>query len=683
MESISRSWPLGSRTICLVASYLLFFLLALWPMAGFSQTPVTVVLKSGSTLRGETTLASFEFNSIAKQSSVQEQLQLADIVSIVLGRKTDASELEKISRAIAGLDSPLYGEREESEQFLISNNMLPMFRSMLESEKNHVSLEKRHRVGRILKQLDNLGGNAPRNSPPRNSTSSNFDVIQTKAGKRLVGKLQEAPFPLIWQKNEVQIPFAEIQRIMLGAPIPPFASAQKVDGVPSLTVSQTLTDNPVWTSVPVLNFNQDHGGNALDQYMYVDDEFVDKGVRFLGVGDNRIMVSDLSVSSDTGPAPRSICVYDPTKGRRVFDGIIRVSFCVPGMPEIPAAVNQVGFQLAWIDHPKDLLLEAYDAMGNLIATVEAGGERTQFFGLQSSIPIARVQVVQNPHLGVLGREVDRTYALMNFRISGPQPIGGILNRSNNFQIRLKSGDLLCSPTWQWKGDSVKLACPGLPEQNVAFQDIAAITMPKSLWTSAPTDKATWMVKRRDGTVLDVTPGEQLASTRTPNLKIPVAEIEAFWSPRDSLRLPWHGDFEKPDSKVIVFPTCRLVVPDVRLAAEGLAWDLPAANVLLPEQLPNIKKAFAEESQKLVPDVPTFSYEGSQDRQYPSVWFARPKIDNSPQLVLKNGEKFNLMETFSIKNIDNSGVSLMGFNDFLGRDRSNASPIVVSRSPPKF
>ncbi|MEQ1904602.1 MAG: hypothetical protein ABL888_10480 [Pirellulaceae bacterium] len=659
METQRLSWPTAGRTLSLVVGYSVMFLAIHWPVVGLTQSPVTVVLKNGSTLSGQTTLESLEFNSIAKQSATQEQIQLADVAAIVLGRKTDASELEKISRAIARLDSPLYEEREASEQFLATNSMLPMFRSMLESEKNHVSLEKRHRVGRILKQLDNLGGNLPRNSPPRNSTSSNFDVIQTKAGKRLVGKLNEAPFPFIWQKKELQIPFAEIQRILFAVPVPPLASAAKVDRVPSLTVSQSLTDNPAWTSVPVLNFNQDHGGNALDQYMYVDDEFVDKGVRFFGDNDNRIVVSDLSVASDSGPAPRSICVFDTTKARRVFDGVIRVSFCVPGMPEVPAAVNQVGFQLAWIDHPKDLLLEAYDALGNLIATVEAGGERTQFFGLQSSIPIARVQVIQNSHLGVLGREVDRTYALMNFRVSGPQPIAGILNRTNHFQIRLKSGDLLCSPTWQWEGDSVKLAFEGLPEQSFAFQDIAAITLPKSLWNSKSTDKAAWMVKRRDGTALQVNPGEQITSTRMPDWKIPLAEVEAFWSQHDVLRVPRHSDFEKPDSKVIVFPTCRLAVPEIKFAAEGLAWELPAAKVLLPEQMPNIKKTFVEESQKLVPDVPTFSYEGSQDRQFPSVWLAQPKVDNPPQLVLKNGEKFNLLETFSIKNIDNSGVNLTG------------------------
>jgi hypothetical protein len=206
---------------------------------------------------------------------------------------------------------------------------------------------------------------------------------------------------------------------------------------------------------------------------------------------------------------------------------------------------------------------------------------------------------------------------------------------------------------------VKLACPGLPEQSFAFPDIATINLPQSLWNSGSADKAAWMAKRRDGTVLQVNPGEQMTSTRMPDLKIPLAEVEAFWSQKDILRLPRHGDFQKADSKVIVFPTCRLVVPEIKFAAEELAWDRTAASVMLPEQMPNIKKTFVEESEKLVPDVPTFSYEGSQDRQFPSVWLARPKFDNSPQLVLKNGEKFNLLETFSIKNIDNSGINLVG------------------------
>ncbi len=638
---------------------LLTALALLCPGICMAQVPVTIVMKSGSTISGETTLDSLEFNSITKQSATQERIQLGDVATIVLGRKTDASEIEEISRAIAKLDSTIYSEREESEQYLAKNNMLPMFRSLLESEKNHVSLEKRHRVSRILKQLDNTGGNSPRNPPPRNSTSSNFDIVQTKAGNRLVGKLEDAPFPFIWQKNNLQIPFAEIQRIMIGTAVPPIVPTPENAGERTVTVSQTMTDNVAWNSVPVLNFNQDHGGNALDQYMYVDDEFVDKGVRFFGVNDNRIVVSDLSVTSDSGPAPRSICVFDAAKSRRVFDGVIRVSFCVPGMPEIPAAVNQVGFVLAWIDHPKDLLLEAHDAFGNLIATVEAGGERTQFFGLQSSIPIAAVQVIQNPHLGVLGREVDRTYALMNFRNSIPQPIAGFLNRSPHYQVRLKSGDLLCSPSWQWEGDSVKLTCPGLPEKAISFQEIAAITLPKSNWKSDVANGIGWMVRRRDGTVLQVKPGEQIFATRMSEWQIPIADIEAFWSQQDILRLPRQSDFENPESKVIVFPTSRLVVPEVKFGAQELAWDRAAAKVLLPEQMPNIKKTFVEESQKLVPDVPTFSYEGAKDRQFPSIWLTRPNARNTPQLVLKNGEKFNLLETFSIKNIDNSGISLAG------------------------
>ena len=89
-----------------------------------------------------------------------------------------------------------------------------------------------------------------------------------------------------------------------------------------------------------------------------------------------------------------------------FKAITEFVFCVPKQPNVPASINRFAIRAGKSDHSRDLILEAYNAEGQILATVESSNRQGVFFGVESNEPIYRIRLRSNPYLRRVNRVVD-------------------------------------------------------------------------------------------------------------------------------------------------------------------------------------------------------------------------------------------------------------------------------------
>ncbi|MBX3418385.1 MAG: hypothetical protein KF851_12345 [Pirellulaceae bacterium] len=624
-----------------------------------AQTPATVAFKNGTTISVKLLDADFALANRSGTEGELTRIPWSQIKTVVFAARPGDSELEEVLRAIAALNSPDYHLREQAENWLLQLPYLGNYRPQLQAETNNPSLELRYRAARILKQFDRSRSSSTRGRSPVMSPAAESDVVILKSGRpRLSKPRNEGTLKFSWRDERHEVPLNELDRIVVAQPalVPENAGTAFRNRV---RITQDLEGADAWEGIPELLFAQDYGAHPLEPFMIVDDTFAQTGIRFFSEGDNQIILADVSNVSATGPTLKSLCVFDTPRSRRTFSGKIRVSFCVPGLPDVPATVQAVGLSLAIIDNPKDMVMEAYDVDGRIIATVEAGGNRTQFFGLESEIPIAYVEIKLNEHLQTLEREIDKTYSLQSFRNSPPQPAISYLNRRPEYAVRLRTGEVFFVPELDWQGTELRVTSGQLPTFAVPFAELAAIQGPDVNWREPSPDTLTCFAKLASGSVLQVNPLAGYSAIRQPDWQFPSSEQVALWWPQDELRYPRDEDFDEPNKAALVFPTCRKLLPRLEISDREILWSSESATVRYPELLPTIKPIYADENEKVVPRFTSLLLANSRETQVPSVWFRPHEQLATPYLLLRNGERFDLTEMFQLQKIDATSLTLVG------------------------
>lgn len=104
---------------------------------------------------------------------------------------------------------------------------------------------------------------------------------------------------------------------------------------------------------------------------------------------------------------QSCCNHRPR-----WRGTMRIRFCVPGQPDQPAGVRRVGLWIAAV-FPGGTTLRALGLDGTVLKEIQTRTEGHDFLGLESNVPIARVEVVPGE---------DPDYTIDDLFFDEPKPI---------------------------------------------------------------------------------------------------------------------------------------------------------------------------------------------------------------------------------------------------------------------
>ena len=596
-------------------------------------------------------------------NSKEEHQRLGDIQRINLTDQPASLKVAKVRRLLDQLDSDSYPERQQAQAALSEPALGLAFRELIEQESENESLEVRTRVRLILASLKK----AKNPKPPE------FDILFLKDGTSLRGDVGEFVFKCSYRGTELNLERQAIRRLS-----PQAIKALNPQAAAPLAVETIHKHQAEFYADPkrVIDFDslEDTDDTTSKD---LTNSFIDRGIIMNADGKGFVGLSGYPFKyPDTPCGGESACVVDASGlYRKRFEGNMQFSFCQPGLPDIPAGVNEFGLFLSRVDRARDFIMEAYNQESQLLATTEATDEHCVFLGVRSNEPIAFVRVLSNPYLFEVDRKVDKNYAIDNLWFSAPQPLHDVLvarNVPDTHTICLKNGEILSVEDLRFKGETIQIFDSILGKQFVLETDeIHAIRyVPQEpsenlLRMPIPTSDD-WMVMLKDRSILKVTPGKTFTSQLLKDRQLETENVMAIWSQRDHLRFPEKGDFA--DAKnILVFPTCRWQT-EIELKESGVEWKTgkqiqqPVYPRLKRQEIAE-KKELPENREDVTPKFTRFQYGKRTESQMPTIWLSQPQIYPSELgcVSLNDGQQISVGGEggFSIAALSVNGVTLSG------------------------
>ena len=598
-------------------------------------------------------------NSAGKMT--KQPCRLGDIQRINLTEQPASLKIAKVRQLLDELDSDSYPKRQEAQATLSQPELGIPFRELIELEKENSSLEVRARVHEILLALKKNKSTKP----------PEFDILYLKDGAVRRGDVGELVFKCEFRGAELNLKRTAIRRLSsqtIRVAQPPARGA---------VAPETLHKHEdEFYEMPerVIDFESVEVQDAKSS-KDLTTTFIDRGVIMNADGAGFVGLSGYPFKYPNTPTGgESACVVDASGTyRKRFEGTMQFSFCVPGLPDIPAGVYEFGLFLSRVDHARDFILEAYNQDSQLLATTEASDEHCVFLGVRSNEPIAFVRVLSNPYLFEVDRKVDKNYAIDNIWYGPPTPlhdatIARIVPGSHT--ISLNNGEILSAEDLRLNGDSIKVFDSLLGKQFVIeTDDVRAIRFAtnqeseSALRRPEPTSDD-WMVMLKDRSILKVTPGKSFTSQLLNQRQFAPEELMAIWSQRDQMRFPENGDFDNAQN-VLVFPTCRWQT-EIELNESGVSWK-PGKKVVQPVY-PRLMREEAVEKKKnpparedATPKFTKFQFGERTESQMPTIWFAEPQLfpDEQGYVALKDGQQLVLggEQGFSISELNQNGITI--------------------------
>jgi hypothetical protein len=630
---------------------LLFVLSLLFPSVGQAQAnsevprTATLNLASGSAIQVEVLTPQISWRDLVPGAALEfRTIPLNEIELLVTGPQARTQVVNTIKGLVEQLGDPDYRKREAAEnelKQLPSNQVAALLNTATESP----SAEVAYRAKRIL------SGRTPKPVNP-----DQFDWLRLTNGQVLRGDAGDLQLSVRFRDKVLNIARGEFNALSFR----PTASAQ-----PSTTTASQLVP---WESTPQglteIDFDRDFAGQDRENATNVNEQYIFQGLRFSTEIPGNIGIRTIPLESDKfGVGVRGICVFDRRNPETVsiFRGTTRIEFCQPGLGGLTSGVRQLGLVASTIDFPRDIILQAFNSDGQIVAQVEANEPKFAYFGLQTAEPIALVRILSNPYLLQVQRKVDETYLIDGLKISTPERI--IPSRAASEMLTtLRNGDLLVGGSLDFAADGLaKLNYPALGLSiDLNATEIESIVFPNSRPIQPDPKSNRWFALLSDRSVIEVQVGKEFEVNRLANQPLPRERIVALWSHRDYLRYPLAGDNDQQRT-ALVFPTSRIVCDSLDLSDEAYSWEAGNPQTLLqPIKLP-------QNSQGDIPDenpAPQFSkldWADPKETQIPSIWFAPPPAIN-PKLgfvSLKNGEQFSFGPgaEFQLQSINSQAVFL--------------------------
>ena len=625
---------------------------------------VTVNLTNGTVVVVET-----DFDQIvpwktinASGESKEQPCKLGDLKRINLTDKPASMQISQVRGLLNQLDSDDYAERNRATARLSEPDLGIPFRELIESESENESLEVRARVEKILMELKST----------KETKQPEFDILHLNDGTVLKGDVGELVFKCTYRGQEIVLKRDSIRRLSAGT-VP--APAAKVDG--TLAVESIHKHQAKFFQDPQRMIDFESALTSDDQTNKdLTTEYLDRGVIMTADGKGYVGLSGYPFKyPETPTGGQSACVVDASGlYRKRFEGAMQFSFCMPGLPDIPAGVNEFGLFLSRVDHPRDFILEAYNAESQLLGTTEATDELCVFLGIRSNQPIAFVRILSNPYLFEVDRKIDSNYAIDNIWFGKPKALTHALvarNPGGVSTISLKSGEMIGADDIRFNGETTRAFDAILGKQfKIPNDEISSIRFPvgeaQTLFRRPIPTSNEWLVMLKDHSILKVTPGEAFTSALLEGKSFKPEEIMAIWSERDPMRYPEKGDFENAKN-VLVFPTCRWQT-NVQFADSRVSWRkgeqvLQPVYPRLEQEETKTGKVRNDRREDVTPKFTSFDFNKRTESQMPTIWLAQPKLTPATQgaVYLNDGQKISFGDEsgFSLSSLGKREVELTG------------------------
>lgn len=613
-----------------------------------AQTDFKVSLANGSVVTMSIDNNEIDWTDVLDNGEMKQRtVQLNQIEQLVLSDSPASKQVAEIRTLLSKLEGTDYLGRQEAEDKLADPKIGGRFKSLIESQAQHEKLEVRYRVARIL---DKLGDNYE-------ESTSEFDVLKLENGEMLMGDAGSLDLQANFRDASIRLNREDISLIQKPKPAEPKSG-------PSQPVEVRLfhdhRDAFYQAGQTVIDFNQTPNGVDLPSKSDVSDVYVPMGLRMSTPKVGYIGISGYGFKFSGLPATgNSICVIE-TSGNysKRFRGTLELKFCVPGQPSVPAGVHEIGLFIARVNHSRDLILEAYNAEGQLLACVESTDRPCVFSGVKSSEPIAKVRVLSNPHLFRVDRSIDDDFAVDSICFTPPVPVSGSTQKERSL-VLLSNGDRISTNELSvLDSESVEAKFDGQVAK-FNFQEVSTIHFGAKAEQEKPKPAAPenlkWMVGLDERSQLLVKPGSPFKSLRFDKLNLTKDNINAFWIANNVLRLPEADDFQN-GKNVLVFPTCR-IAGDVKFSDTGYRWGEDAKKL----EQPLFSGKENQDDEDPTPQFKEIVYAKAWPENIPSVWLNPPKTASSKAGLIRtvSGEQFQLGDgaTFKLDSLTSRGATI--------------------------
>ncbi|MFP6874407.1 MAG: hypothetical protein VCA55_12975 [Verrucomicrobiales bacterium] len=317
-----------------------------------------------------------------------------------------------------------------------------------------------------------------------------------------------------------------------------------------------------------IDFEHDPGGKVLKAGENIQQTFIDWGLTFSSsVKTSFVSVNRYDIEGAGGG--KSAATHDP-----LYEGAITIRFCVPGQPSRQSGVGFIGCWLG-IVKPGGTSMVAYDAYGTEIGRAVSSKGESQFLGVKSNVPIARVEIVPNP-------EIDSNFALDDLIYDAPIPLMDALNPSH-FSLLLRDGNLLnCQsvtpPERAKTGNNNILARPGTPfasEISIPLSEISLLVPPSGKRHAPDPGKRKIWARLNDGSQLTLlSPEGKELKTFLGGFPAEKLKITGLWTSPRKLQYP-SGKLKIPSGgAAIIIRNDPLYLTDFALGATQFSGTRP-------------------------------------------------------------------------------------------------------------
>ncbi len=618
-------------------------------------------LKNGTTFHAALQPQTIDWIEVDAKGSIRtRKINTNAIQSLtMIGLSPASQQVAHVRKLLSGLSDKDFYVRENSEKQLKDAEIGGAYQALIKkfAEEKH-PLDARYRLTRILATLDNS----------QTEFGAQFDRLVLKDGRAFLGDAKSLALNVTYRGVELVLTRADLDRIAVHAR----AAERKQDQPAAIDTALFYSHkNNFYTDIKNKNhigFDDGGAGDGLPRYTDVSTRYVAKGALFSAPlpPDSYVGIAgfDLGAYSPIPSEGNSVTVIQRIKNSRLgrrFKGVLEIRFCEPGQSGVPANVTEFSACVAKSDHSRDLILEAYNSSGQIIATVEGTHTKGVFMGLRSNEPIDQITIRSNPYLRRVNRVVDLDFAIDDVCFSNPTPTRS-LTPTSQIQVRTTQHDLLLANEINWpQPNTIQISVSGFTKPiTLTLEDVESVCFPRQPDAPANQPAGSWKAVLQDRSVVDVALVSGGSRWNNPVLgDISTDEIIGLTARNSVIRFPQKDDFEH-GKQILVFPTCRLAVDSVQWRESSLEWNQPT---LLEAQLQDNDDNEEEEegNDSPHPDFTKVALDAPFPYDIPTVWNQLPKTrDPKTGLVkLRNGQQFVVggQRKWTVAGFDSRGISL--------------------------